>query len=105
MICDVPGWQSIETRARIIIDTDEYGLVALMPIGMSQVSSVNFEDNLKVGDKVTKGDPLGYFLFGGSDFVYIFQKDITFSPTRKADGSWPHLLMGEEFGRLSKASR
>ena len=33
--CSVPGWQSIETRGLAIIATEEYGLVAVMPIGMS----------------------------------------------------------------------
>lgn len=100
--CDTPGWQSIETRGCVILETEDYGLVALLPIGMSQVSSVNFEKNLKVGDVVKKGDMLGYFLFGGSDFVTIFQKGLTFDLTvsRDADG-YCHILMGEEYGTLS----
>lgn len=101
--CDTPGWQTIETRGCVIVETDNHGLVALLPIGMSQVSSVNFETNLKVGDCVSKGDMLGYFLFGGSDFVTIFQKDVEFTLTPQAgtDSRYPHLLMGEELGRLS----
>lgn len=101
---DVPGWQMIETRACVIIETKEYGLVALLPIGMSQVSSVNFEDNVKVGATVSKGDMLGYFLFGGSDFVMIFQKDAGFELTAPEDrdnpGEFSHVLMGEEYGRF-----
>jgi len=50
----VPGWQSIETRGCIIIETEQFGLVALLPIGMSQVCSVNFEKNIQVGAKVKK---------------------------------------------------
>lgn len=101
--CDTPGWQMIETRGLVVLETADYGLVALMPIGMSQVSSVNFLDGLKVGDKVTKGDMLGYFLFGGSDFVLIFQKGVKFELTAPTQGSgWQHILMGEELGRLTK---
>jgi phosphatidylserine decarboxylase len=98
-----PTWESIETRAYVIIDTEEYGLVAAMPVGMSQVSSVNFTDGLEVGDTVKKGDELGYFLFGGSDFVLIFQEGIDFSLTipKDADGYYQHVLMGESFGKLS----
>jgi phosphatidylserine decarboxylase precursor len=97
-----PTWESIETRAYVIVKTEKYGLVACMPVGMSQVSSVNFTDGLKVGDKVKKGDELGYFLFGGSDFVLIFQKDVQFDLTvPKDDGGYAHVLMGEEYGRLS----
>lgn len=102
--CSVPGWQSIETRGLVILDTETYGLVAVMPIGMSQVASVNFEPELKVGTKVMKGDMLGYFLFGGSDFALVFQKGANFELTASENGKggWNHLLMGEEIGRLKK---
>lgn len=95
----VPGWQSIETRGLAILETENCGLVAVMPIGMSQVSSINFTEGLKVGDKVKKGDELGYFLFGGSDFVLVFQKEADFQLTapRGADG-WDHILMGQKLG-------
>lgn len=101
--CSVPGWQSIETRGLAIVETDDYGLVAVMPIGMSQVASVNFEPTLKVGDRVEKGDMLGYFLFGGSDFVLVFQEKAAFellSP-KKDGGGYEHILMGEKLGRMN----
>ena len=100
--CSVPGWQSIETRGLAIIETDTHGLVAVMPIGMSQVASVNFTEGLQVGDRVKKGDELGYFLFGGSDFVLVFQKDADFrliSP-KDGDNAWQHILMGEKLGEV-----
>lgn len=104
LACETPGWQTIETRGCVILETDEFGYVALLPIGMSQVSSVNFEKNLKVGDRVKKGDMLGYFLFGGSDFVLIFQEGVKFSLTPEMESSqrYKHLLMGEELGKLAK---
>ena len=95
--CDIPGWQSIETRGLVVIDTEEYGLVAVLPIGMSQISSINFVPELAVGQHVEKGDLLGWFLFGGSDIVYIFQKDVQFSLSTSN-----HLLMGEQLGTLTK---
>ena len=100
--CSVPGWQSIETRGLAIIETDKHGLVAVMPIGMSQVASVNFTEGLQVGDRVKKGDELGYFLFGGSDFVLVFQKDADFRLTSPKDGdnAWQHILMGEKLGEV-----
>ncbi len=102
--CSVPGWQSIEARALAIIETEEYGLVAAMPMGMSQVSSVNIEPDLKVGDTVKKGDMLGYFLFGGSDFVIVFQKDANFKLTasKEGNGEYNHLLMGEKIGKFGR---
>ena len=56
-----------------MVDTGKYGLVALIPMGMTQVSSVNFEAIIKPGIIHKKGDMLGNFLFGGSDFVMLFQ--------------------------------
>lgn len=96
--CEDTSWQIIETRDSIVLDT-EYGLVAILPIGMSQICSCNFEENLKVGDKVHKGDPLGYFLFGGSDIVMIFEKDVEFLPLFESN---KHMLMGENYARLKK---
>jgi len=100
---NTPGWQNIETRGCVIIETEKYGLVALLPIGMSQVSSVNFEDTVRVGTTVKKGDMLGYFLFGGSDFVLLFQRNVDFKLVvpKERDGTYRHLLMGEEYGRLA----
>lgn len=100
---NTPGWQNIETRGCVIIETKEYGLVALLPIGMSQVSSVNFEDTVKVGQTFKKGDMLGYFLFGGSDFVLLFQSKVDFKLTvpKESKNTYKHVLMGEEYGKLT----
>ena len=100
----VPGWQMIETRDLVVIDTKEFGYVAILPIGMSQICSCNWEKNLKVGDTVKKGDPMGYFLFGGSDICMVFQKeaDFDFIPKADKDGKYPHLLMGEAYANVKK---
>lgn len=100
----VTGWQFIETRGYVIIETENYGLVALMPVGMSQVSSVNFEENVKVNTSFNKGDNLGYFLFGGSDFIMLFQKEAGFAltaPVASGNNGYEHLLMGEIYGTVS----
>ncbi len=97
-----PGWQNIETRGCVIIETEKYGLAALLPIGMSQISSVNFEDAVKAGNTVKKGDMLGYFLFGGSDFVILFQSKVDFELTVPQDENkhYKRVLMGEEYGNI-----
>lgn len=98
------GWQAVETRGCVIMQTEDYGLVALMPVGMSQISAVMFEDNIKPGTVVKKGDMLGYFLFGGSDYVMIFQNGAGFEMTapKNADSdAYAHLLMGESYGVLT----
>ncbi len=98
------GWQTVETRGCVILDAGKYGLVALLPIGMAAVGSVNFEDNIKAGVQVEKGDMLGYFAFGGSDFIMIFQDKVDFSldaPKQDGSDSFEHLLMGERLGFLN----
>jgi phosphatidylserine decarboxylase len=99
-----PGWQSLETRGCIIVETENSGLVCLIPVGMSQMASVVFEDNVRVGGMVKKGDKLGYYLFGGSGFIMLFQKEAGFRITAPADknGSYSHILAGEEYGRIIK---
>ena len=98
LFCDTPGWQSIETRGCVILETPDYGLVALLPIGMMPVTSINWTQEVTVGAEVYKGQELGWFLFGGSDFVILFQKDIQFSLTPEP---FSHQLMGEELGIIT----
>jgi phosphatidylserine decarboxylase len=101
------GWQSLETRGLVILDTEEFGLVALLPIGMSPVSSVNFDPALKEGVRVRKGERLGHFLFGGSDFIIVFQAGYALTPDSPRDKSghgYAHVLMGERLGRLQRSS-
>ena len=64
---------------KITIDTTNspygnVGIVAVIPIGMCQVSSVNMIATK--GSNLLKGDEFGYFLFGGSDIIVLFQKGI-----------------------------
>lgn len=92
------GWQSIETRGVVIVETNGGGLVAIVPVGMCQVSSVNFEDTVTVGAEVKKGDPLGYFLFGGSDIVMVFSEDLQFELTAEPQ---EHILMGNAYGKIA----
>ena len=101
LFCDTPGWQSIETRGCVILDTPDYGVVALLPIGMMPVTSINWAPEVKVGAEVTKGQELGHFLFGGSDFVILFQSGISFTLKPQL---FSHQLMGEELGRLTSSN-
>lgn len=99
--CEVPQWQAIETRSLVVLDT-EYGKVAVMPIGMSQICSCVWEPGLKVGAEVKKGDPMGHFLFGGSDIVLLFQSDVDVKMAcPETAGVYDHVLMGEKLCVLS----
>ncbi|KAI0631133.1 phosphatidylserine decarboxylase-domain-containing protein [Trametes polyzona] len=68
---DNAGYQFIQARALILIDNPDLGLVAVLPIGMAQVSSVVL--SVKAGDDVRKGQEISYFQLGGSDVVMVFQ--------------------------------
>lgn len=93
---EVFGWQSIETRGVLVMEAEGGGLMAVVPVGMCQVASVNFENNAAAGMTVKKGDPLGWFMFGGSDIVMLFSEDMHFEMTAEAG---KHILTGKEYGR------
>ncbi|MBR1799921.1 MAG: phosphatidylserine decarboxylase [Bacteroidaceae bacterium] len=90
------GFQMVETRACAIIETDEYGLVAMMPVGMSQICSVNWVPELCVGQRLQRGDEMGFFQFGGSDIVMLFQRGVEVEIVH--DGELT--LMGEPYAIL-----
>jgi phosphatidylserine decarboxylase precursor len=70
-VVDGDTYQFNQERGLVVIDSPEVGLVAVLPIGMAYVSSVNL--TTEVGAELRKGDQFGYFLFGGSDIVTVFQ--------------------------------
>jgi phosphatidylserine decarboxylase len=63
----------VATRSVIFMEADnpEIGLMAIMHIGMAEVSTC--EITVTVGQRVTKGDQLGMFHFGGSTYCMIFR--------------------------------
>lgn len=69
---DRPGYQFLQARGLVLIDNPVLGLVAVLPIGMAQVSSVVL--SVEKGDVVTKGQEISCFELGGSDIVMVFQK-------------------------------
>lgn len=68
---DGTGYQFVQTRGLAVIDSP-VGLVALLPMGMAEVSSVTM--TAEVGVTLHKGEEFGYFQFGGSDFVMVFEQ-------------------------------
>ena len=92
------GFQMVETRACAIIETEEFGLVAMMPVGMSQICSVNWLPSLHVGQELKQGDEMGFFQFGGSDVVMIFQKGVDVNIVH----GFELTLMGQPYARLTR---
>lgn len=70
------GYEFLQARGVLTIDTStspdgDVGIVAVLPIGMCQVSGVNMTH--QTGASCAKGDEFGYFTFGGSDIIILFQ--------------------------------
>lgn len=65
----------VAARAIILIEADDpvIGLLAFVPIGMSEVSSCMIDPNIRPGCHVSKGEELGYFQFGGSTHCLLFR--------------------------------
>lgn len=67
---DHAGYQFAQSRGLIVLQT-AIGLVAVLPIGMCQVSSVVL--TAEVGVTLRKGEEMSYFQFGGSDIIVLFE--------------------------------
>ena len=68
----------VQTRAIIFIEADDaaIGLVCVMPIGMVEISSCILADKIRPGNRIEKGEELGYFQFGGSTHCVIFRPGV-----------------------------
>ena len=77
----VTDFQMLETRGVLVLDTPAFGKIAIVPVGVQQVSSVVWTHpvlksqitNHKSQISIRQGDELGCFLFGGSDVVLFFE--------------------------------
>lgn len=87
-----PGYQFVQTRGWIVFDT-EIGKVALVPVGMAVVSSVII--TAEEGVTLRKGEEVGYFQFGGSDVVILFENKRDIELDAKAG---QHFKMGVRMG-------
>ena len=65
----------VAARAIILIDADDpvIGLMAFVPVGMSDVSSCIIHSTVKPGQHVAKGEELGHFQYGGSTHCLVFR--------------------------------
>jgi phosphatidylserine decarboxylase len=70
----LPYLAQVNARGIAVFDTGDYGRVCCIPLGMSEVSSVDFDSAIVENAMVTKGQPMGTFNYGGSSFVIIYEK-------------------------------
>ena len=76
----------VATRAVILTEADDpvIGLMAFVPVGMSEVSSCTIDSKVTPGYHVGKGEELGYFKYGGSTHCLVFRPGaIASSPSRR----------------------
>ena len=90
-------------RGYLVMQTANYGLVGMVPVGLNTIASVVFHSD-KFGDKlaritpadppvdIVKGDEVGYFKYGGSLNILLFEP-----------GRFPSmtLLQGQRIGAFS----
>lgn len=60
-------------RVLTVIETEDLGLVSFIAIGATCVGSILM--TAKEGDVIKMGDELGYFAFGGSCVITLFERD------------------------------
>lgn len=65
---------TVNTRGLVFIESEvpSIGMVCVIPIGITEISSVQIR--VKEGDRLEKGDELGYFSYGGSSMAIVFQR-------------------------------
>jgi len=100
------GYEFLQARGLLTIDTSSspygnIGIVAVLPIGMCQVSSVSMIAT--PGATLEKGEEFGYFQFGGSDIIMLFQKGVVPKQNLIRDGkAYNHY--GMQVGTAAKIS-
>jgi phosphatidylserine decarboxylase precursor len=95
-VVDDIGFQFNQTRGYIILKTKSVGFVAVIPVGMGFISSVNFTAD--EGTILAKSDEFGFFANGGSDIIMLFERDsIKFTAFKNK-----HYLQGEKIAKAIK---
>lgn len=74
-----PYLPQVAARAIFIFENESFGQVAMVLVGMVEVSTCVIKEGYQVDAgaapvEVTRGDEIGHFEFGGSTHVVIFQK-------------------------------
>ena len=89
---DGVGFQLTQTRGMIVVES-AVGYVTVLPVGMGHVSSVNI--TVEEGTRLVKGEEFGYFSFGGSDMIMLFEPNRIELTAEEGK----HYKMGEAIGR------
>ena len=98
------GYEFVQARGVLTIDTSlspygDVGVVAVIPVGMCQVSGVNMTH--EVNKMCDKGDEFGYFTFGGSDIIVLFQAGTNPVYNPAFGNNPPYSLYGTEIATVT----
>ena len=63
-------------RAYYLINTQRSGQIGFVAIGMSDINSVNMPRQVDPSREIKKGDEIGYFAYGGSGIVMVFEPGV-----------------------------
>ncbi len=66
-------------RGYLIIETQDYGKVAMIPVGLNTIASVLFNEkfnSITSPQPITKGEEVGYFQYGGSLNILLFEPGV-----------------------------
>jgi len=92
---DDARYQFLRCRGLVVLEIP-IGYLAVLPIGMAQVSSVII--TAEVGKELRKGEEISYFQFGGSDIVVLFEAKSNIELPHMEIGK-RHYLTGEQLGK------
>lgn len=70
---DVNWYKELARHKRVcyLIESDRFGIVAMIPVGFWGVGSIINER--VVGERIEKGDEMGHFAYGGSSILLVFE--------------------------------
>ncbi|EFC82522.1 phosphatidylserine decarboxylase family protein [Parafrankia sp. EUN1f] len=102
---DSQGYISqVATRAVIVIACDDknIGTVACVFVGMAEISSCKI--GVSAGQRVTKGDEIGYFQYGGSTHCLIFEPGVIRSwvPKPPFDFNTPPIQLNKQIATANR---
>ncbi len=97
------GYEFSQNRGVVTLDTaasggGDIGIVAVIPVGMAHVSSVVL--TAVEGKHMAKGEEFGYFQFGGSDIIVLFQEGVD----PQIDTGGDYRLVGTPIARCGRRS-
>lgn len=85
-------------RTCYVIQTEKFGLVAMIPVGFWGVGSIFTNEEIEVGASVTKGQLMGRFGYGGSSILLVFEPGKIRFSNKNIKKGWESVKPGTEIG-------